>query len=181
MIGRRIDGGHVLTGPRGSELTLLAVELALRGREPGRPVPDLAELAALHAEVCPDLAARLPQVAALLRSRPRPSAQADLAGGHPGAAGLVRRRVDVCDVAQVAERLGVTRSGTRWLLARGRLRGIKSAATGRWKIDLASVDAYAARRAVRRANALTRATRAAVAIPGHVPAAEPQRAVDVHR
>lgn len=150
-VGQRIDPDHVLTGPRGSELILLCIELALRGREPGRPVPDLAELAALHAGSCPELAARLPQVAALLRGWTGSSAQANVAAGQAAGAPSKRWRVDVCSAAQAAERLGITGSATRQLLKRDRLRGIKR--HGVWRVDLASVDAYSAERAMRRLSA----------------------------
>ena len=157
MIGERIDADHVVSGPRGSELTLLAVELALRGREPGRAVPDLAELAALHAGSCPELAARLPQVAALLRSRPGPRARADMAAGQTTMAPCSRvdvKRIVHLDSREVAKVLGITASGSRYLAGHGHLPGSRhNPVTGRWEIPLSAVDAYAARRSMRRLSA----------------------------
>ena len=137
---------------------MLCAELALRARAPDATaaVADLAEWCAEHQANCPDFAQRLPQVAALLRSAAQgPRAQADMAAGQTAVA--PSDRVDVHDVPRVAAYLNATESGVRWLLGRGHLRGVKGP-DGRWKIDPRSVDAYAARRAMRRHNAESRAT-----------------------
>ena len=88
MIAEQVDAEHVLSGPRGSELALLCTELALRARQPdaSQAVADLREWCRVHAEVCPALAATLPQVTALLRARSGPRAQEKLAHGQTSTA-----------------------------------------------------------------------------------------------
>ena len=131
---------------RASELALLCAEAALRARAPdqGRPAADLVEWLAGHAQVCPELAARLPQVARLLRSSAA-CAEAGVAPAAPAGppSGRVDMRVRLLVTREAAERLGLTARGTRYLAARGRLPGARrNRATGRWEIPEPSVTAW---------------------------------------
>jgi hypothetical protein len=139
----------VISRRRRAELALLTAEATLCARAPdaGRPLPDLAEWCAEHAAVCPDLAARLPQVTRLLRCWPGRFAQAEIATA--ALADALSHRVDdvVLTAREAAEQLQVTASGSRWLAARGRFPGARRhPVTGRWQIPAAAVNAYAADR-----------------------------------
>ena len=134
----------MITRRRGAELALLTAEAALRARAPdhGRPPADLTEWLAGHAQVCPELAARLTCVSRVLRCWPGACAQAAVA---PAAApGPGSARVDVrLTTREAAERLGITASGSRWLAARGRFPGARrNRVTGRWEITAAAVAAW---------------------------------------
>ena len=138
----------MITRRRAAELSLLCAEAALAARAPdaARPPADLAEWLAVHAGVCPELAARLRRVSRLLAwSGPR--AQVDVA--PPGPAGASSARVNAeliltfLGSREVAEQLRITPSGGRYLAARGRLPGARrNRVTGRWEIPLGAVTAY---------------------------------------
>jgi hypothetical protein len=175
VLVEKVDDGYVLVGRRGSELALLTAEAALRARRPdaSQAVADLREWCAWHAEVCPDLAATLPQVRALLRTWPGPRAQAKVARPDVAAASSarvnVRRNVHLRS-GEVAQRLHVTGSGARWLASRGHLPGsYRDPVTGRWRIPESAVVAYREAAGRRRGRAES-STRPGVPDPRRVPA-----------